>query len=35
MVVAAMTLQSIPEPDELEAKAMYRNLHNLVERATV
>lgn len=35
MVVAAMMLGSILEPDEPEAKVMYRNLRNLVERAAV
>lgn len=30
-----MMLRSILEPDELEARAMYRNLSNLVEKAAV
>jgi hypothetical protein len=30
-----MMLQSILELDEPEARVMYRNLHNLVERAVV
>lgn len=30
-----MMLWSIPEPDELEARAMYQNLCNLVERVAV
>lgn len=35
MVAAAMMLPSIPEPDEPEAKVMYQNLRNLVERTAV
>jgi hypothetical protein len=35
MATIAMMLRSISELDELEAKAMYQNLHNLVERAVV
>jgi hypothetical protein len=35
LVATTMMLQSIPEPNELEAKAIYRNLRNLVEKATV
>lgn len=35
MAAVAMMLRSIPEPYEPEAKVMYRNLHNLVERAIV
>jgi hypothetical protein len=31
MAAIAMMLLSIPEPDEPKAKAMYRNLRNLVE----
>lgn len=35
MSAAAMMFQSIPEPGESEAKVMYENLHNFVERAVV
>jgi hypothetical protein len=35
MATATMVLRSIPKSDEPEAKAMYRNLRNLVERATM
>lgn len=35
MVAAVVMLRSIPEPDEPEAKTMYRNLCNLVERVAV
>jgi hypothetical protein len=35
MVAATMMLWSIPEPDEPEARVMYRNLRNLVEKAAV
>jgi hypothetical protein len=35
MVVAAMMLWSIPAPEESEAREMYWNLCNLVEKATV
>jgi hypothetical protein len=35
MVVAAMILQSILEPYEIEAKAMYRNNYNLVEKVVI
>lgn len=35
MVVATMMLRSIPEPDKPEARMMYRNLCNLVERDIV
>lgn len=35
MATSVMMLWSIPEPDELEAMAMYWNLRNLVEKATM
>jgi hypothetical protein len=35
MAATAMMLRSIPEPDEPETRAMYRNLRNLVERVAV
>jgi hypothetical protein len=35
MATTTMMLQLILELDKPEAKAMYHNLHNLVERATV
>jgi hypothetical protein len=35
LVAAAMMLWSILEPDKPEARAMYRNLRNLVEKAMV
>lgn len=34
MVVAAIMLRSILELTKPEARKMYQNLHNLVERAT-
>jgi hypothetical protein len=35
MAATAMMLHSIPEPGEPEAKTMYRNLRNLMERDAV
>jgi hypothetical protein len=35
MAATTMMLRSIPEPDEPEARVMYRNLRNLVEKAAV
>jgi hypothetical protein len=35
MTAAAMMLRSIPEPNEPEARAMYRNLCNLVENVVM
>jgi hypothetical protein len=35
MAAATMMHRSIPEPDELEVKEMYRNLRNLVEKVAV
>jgi hypothetical protein len=35
MAATAMMLWSILEPDAPEARAMYRNLQNLVDKATV
>lgn len=35
MVTIAMMLQSIPKPDEPEARVMYQNICNLVEKVAV
>lgn len=35
MATTAMMLRSNLEPDKLEARAMYQNLHNLVEKTAV
>jgi hypothetical protein len=35
MAALAMMLRSIPELDELDARVMYHNLHNLVKMATI
>ena len=35
MVAAAMMLGSILEPDEPEAKVMYRNLRKFMEKSTI